>query len=68
MPLEDLEQGAVIVIFESADAAEAEAEAADIAMGVGDTTVAGNTVWGLDSSASESEDAEASIEGCLPAE
>ena len=48
VPLEDLEQGASIVVFESAEAAEAEADAADVAMGVGDTTVAGNTIWGID--------------------
>ena len=59
-------QGAVIVIFESEDAAQAEAEAADVAMGVGDTTVAGNTVWGVDLSVSDSEDAEVSMEGCVP--
>jgi len=67
VPLEDLEQGAKVVVFESAEAAEAEAEAADVAMGVGDTTVAGNTIWGIDFSVSESEDAEAAIEGCVPA-
>ncbi len=59
VPLEDLEQGASIVVFESAEAAEAEAEAADVAMGVGDTTVAGNTIWGVDLSVSEPDDAEA---------
>ena len=67
VPLEDLEQGASIVVFESAEAAEAEAEAADVAMGVGDTTVAGNTIWGVDLSVSEPDDAEAAIEGCVPA-
>jgi hypothetical protein len=44
----------------------AEAEAADVVMGVGDTTVAGNTIWGVDLSVSEPDDAEAAIEGCLP--
>jgi hypothetical protein len=67
VPLEDLEQGAKVVVFETADAAEAEAEVADIAMGVGDTTVAGNAIWGVDFAVSEPEDAEAAIEGCLPA-
>jgi hypothetical protein len=67
MPLEDLEQGASIVVFESAEAAEAEAEAADVAMGVGDTTVAGNVIWGVDLSVAEPEDAEAAIEECVPA-
>ncbi len=67
VPLEDLEQGASIVVFESPEAAEAEAEAADVVMGVGDTTVAGNTIWGVDLSVSEPDDAEAAIEGCLPA-
>ena len=67
VPLEDLEQGASIVVFESPEAAKAEAEAADVAMGVGDTTVAGNTIWGVDLSVSEPDDAEAAIEGCLPA-
>jgi hypothetical protein len=65
--LEDLEQGASIVVFESAEAAEAEAEAADVAMGVGPTTVAGNVIWGVDLSVAEPEDAEAAIEGCVPA-
>ena len=67
VPLEDLEQGASIVVFESPEAAKAEAEAADVVMGVGDTTVAGNTIWGVDLSVSEPDDAEAAIEGCLPA-
>jgi hypothetical protein len=67
VPLEDLDQGASIVVFESAEAAEAEAEAADVAMGVAETTVAGNVIWGIDSSVAEPEDAEAAIEGCLPA-
>ena len=67
VPLEDLEQGASIVVFESPDAAKAEAEAADVVMGVGDTTVAGNTIWGVDLSVSEPDDAEAAIEACLPA-
>ena len=67
VPLEDLEQGASIVVFESPEAAKAEAEAADVVMGVGDTTVAGNTIWGVDLSVSEPDDAEAAIEACLPA-
>ncbi|HYH60894.1 MAG TPA: hypothetical protein VD766_03415 [Solirubrobacterales bacterium] len=67
VPLEDLDTGAKIVVFESAEAADAEAEAADIAMGVGDTTVAGNTIWGIDFSVEEEEDPAAAIEGCVPA-
>jgi len=67
VPLEDLEQGAAIVVFESAEDAKAEADIADVAMGVGDTTVAGNTIWGVDLSVSEPDEAEAAIEGCVPA-
>ncbi len=67
VPLEDLDQGASIVVFEDAETAESEAEAADVAMGVAETTVAGNVIWGTDSSVSEPEDAEAAIEGCVPA-
>ena len=54
-------------MFESAEAADAEAQAADVAMGVGDTTVAGNTIWGIDFSVEEEEDPAAAIEGCVPA-
>jgi hypothetical protein len=67
VPLEDLDQGASVVVFESADEAKDQAETADFAMGVGDTTVAGNVIWGIDLSVEEPEEAEAAIEGCVPA-
>ncbi len=64
--LEDLEQGAKVAVFESSDAAKANAEAADIALGVGETTVAGNAIWGVDLSVEDPEEAESAIEGCVP--
>ena len=65
--IEDLEHGAVVIVFDRAEAAAAEEVAAGAAAGVAEITVAGNTIWGIDASVDDPERAEAAIEACLPA-
>jgi hypothetical protein len=62
----DSEQGAVLAVFESAEAADAEAVAFDALAGVADTEVSGNVAYGFDATAGETPDDEAALEGCLP--
>jgi hypothetical protein len=62
----DSEQGAVLAVFESEEAAEAESEAFAALGGVAAEQVSGNVAWGFDAIAGETPDDEAAIEGCLP--
>jgi hypothetical protein len=64
--LEDLEQGAVVIVFPSAEDAESEESTAEVAAGVADTQLAGNTIWGVDAAVDDPDAAEAAIKGCVP--
>jgi hypothetical protein len=63
----ELDEAAVIVVFESDADAEAQKSAVGAAAGVSDVKLAGNTVYGLDSAADFSPAEELVIRGCLPA-
>lgn len=64
---DDLDQAAVIVVFESGHDAQAEEHNLEAAASVADVKAVGNVVWGIDSSADFSESEQLVIEGCLPA-
>jgi hypothetical protein len=64
--IEDLDQGAAIAVFESVEDADAERGTAEVVLGVANTEVAGNTIWGIDASVEDPAEAEEVIPGCLP--
>ena len=62
----DSDQGAVLAVFDSAEAADAELEAFSALGGVANSQVAGNVAWGFDATAGETPEDEEAVEGCLP--
>ena len=66
VPIGDLSEGAVLVVFPGPDQAEAEAQAVAALAGVANTQVAGNVIYGFDAVADETPDDQSAVEGCLP--
>ena len=62
----ELDQAAVIAIFEDEQTASDELSTAEVALGVNDVKQAGNVVWGIDAVADFTPEDEEAIEGCLP--
>ncbi len=66
VPVGDLDEGAVLVVFGAPDEAAFEADAVDALAGVAETEVQGSVIYGFDSSAEQTPDDEAALESCLP--
>jgi hypothetical protein len=63
----DLDQAAIVVVFESDADAQAEEPNLEAAAGVADVKAAGNVVYGFDAAADFSPAEELVVKGCLPA-
>ena len=62
----DLDEGAVVVVFGAPDEAAFEFDAVDALAGVAGMELQGKVIYGFDSSAEQTPDDEAALEGCLP--